>query len=309
MKKFFGIFAIAALSLVIFTTGCEDDPVIELGPEISLLSVDPIDNSLYFDTDFSIEPSSVVPMGFEIDRGTATLKSLRVLVDGVALDTDRFELFDLRDAGTAITVNNPILLSAGYPEGLSWKILLTVQDDISTQDYTIEVVDENDRTASSTIAVTTFDPGTPIEMTLEGVLLNQAGPAGTGGLNLNNGEGTGSADASAHIRDMGIDLALPVASNWRRQIAGVNGSEIRTPDATLLPEGFSFAGLTTKEEIADIYSTALALPNDSGTVSASVQVGDYFVVENDGRFYFLEVVEVNVTSTDNADNYVFDIKY
>lgn len=310
MKKFFGIFAIAALSLVILTTGCQDDePIVEFGPEISLLSVDPIDQSLYFDTDFSIAPGSVVPMGIEVDRGTATLKSLRVLVDGTALSTDRFQLFDLRNGGSAITVNNPILLSAGYPEGLAWRILLTVQSDISVKDYTIEVIDENDRSASVTVEVTTFDPGTPIDMTLEGILLNQAGPAGTGGLNLNTGVGTGSMDAAAHIRDMGIDLSLPAATNWRRQIAGVNGSVIRKPDATLLPEGFTFASITKKEEIEGIFNTGIALPNDSGNVSAVVNVGDYFVVQNGARFYFLEVKEVNVTTNNNADNYVFDIKY
>ena len=68
--------------------------------------------------------------------------------------------------------------------------------------------------------------GQPVA-TILGALFNQAGPSGTGGLDLDTGASLGSTNANVEVRDMGIDTALPLANNWRQKIAGVNGTEIR----------------------------------------------------------------------------------
>jgi hypothetical protein len=165
--------------------------------------------------------------------------------------------------------------------------------------YTFEVTDASGNTATVDVTINTGTAAAEIT----GVLLNQAGPAGTGGLDLDAGNSTGSADASAEIRDQGIDLAEPNATNWIQKISGVNGAEIRY--AGNLPDGSNYEDITTQEEIEGAFTNSDAL---SGGISSVVAVGDEFVVESAGKYYFLLVTEVNITTNNNSDNYVFSIK-
>ena len=136
-------------------------------------------------------------------------------------------------------------------------------------------------------------------------MLNQAGPAGTGGLDLDTGASTGSSDALAEIIDNGIDASLPAASNWIQSISSVNGSTIRVlrPGLNGLEETFSFASVLTKEEIPGLHNNNAAVYSGE-----TVIVGDLFTVERGGSFYILEVTNVNVTTTDNSDSYRFNVK-
>lgn len=294
-------------------TGCDPETPITIDPTISLVQVDPTSVRPDYPTDdFSTSDlNGFSYIAIRATAGTEDLESLTVLEDGVQVDADRLYFRDL-NTGSDVTVQNPILL-LGYENEALWEIGIDPQDDYSTKTYTVQIEDAGGNTASVSIDITTFDPGTPIENTLTGkLLLNQAGPAGTGALDLDTGDGTGTTGAgssAADIRDWGIDLGLPNDQNWLRQIGPINGTEVRVPGG--LPGDFKFTDIATKEEIEGYFAAGSALPNDSGSKSDPVQVGDFFVVKSsDGtRFYFLECTEVNVTPADNADYYEFSIKY
>lgn len=155
---------------------------------------------------------------------------------------------------------------------------------------------------------------------ISGVLLNQAGPVGTGGLDLDTGIGTGSADAAAEIRDLGLDCTVPAPGlNWRRQIGTVNGAVMRRVDLSQL-ENFTFDNVTNLGQILTAHERGIELDNGTSTncqsgaetsvtdVSGVIAVGDMFTVVRDNTTYLIRIDEINETAADNNDNYVISIK-
>jgi hypothetical protein len=131
-----------------------------------------------------------------------------------------------------------------------------------------------------------------------GVLLNQAGPAGTGGLDLDEGIGTGSSDDRAEIRDLGIDVGLPASDNWLQQIAPANDAIIATVNQELM-----FDEVITSAAIVDAFDA-----NNAVTETARLEGGEVFAVKRGEDYYLIRIAEINVVTTDNSDNYVLDIK-
>jgi hypothetical protein len=312
MRKFLFLFVIAATAVIFLNTGCGEDDIISVDPTIEFLSTDPTGvASSYPTTNFSVDAlNTFAYVAINALAGSEDLETLTVQEDGSNVPTDRLSFRDLQ-TNTDVLVQNPILL-IGYANRAQWEIGIKTAGTYTTKTYTIIVEDVKGNIASVSIDITTFDPGTPLTKTLQGVLLNQAGPSGTGALDLDDGEGVGTMGAGsekAEIRDWGIDLGQPVATNWRRQIGPINGTTVRYAGG--LPGDFKFADISTVEEIQAYYNAGTALPNSGGTVSNVVAVGDYFVVKNaaGSRYYFLEVVEVTLTSSDNNDSYKFNIKY
>ena len=148
---------------------------------------------------------------------------------------------------------------------------------------------------------------------LRGALFNRAGPAGTGGLDLDSGASTGSAEVSAELIDNGIDSG-PIESNWLQRISGANGTELRQliPNQNGLPETFTFEGVLTDQEISAVWTNGIPL---SGTNSNGepwtevVQVGDLYIALREGQLYLIEVVDVFIDSAANGDFYEMDIKF
>ncbi len=314
MKKLFFLFALTGLTALLFTnTGCNPDDPVNVGPTLDFLAQSPDGATTYFTTDFTInDTATYVPLGIEAGKGSSDLKTFTILEDGVNISPDRVILKDLR-TGNPITFNNPMLLLGDWVNGFEFEVLIDVHDEYATHDYTFEVADVNGEKTSKTIAITAEFGGTPIEMTLTGILLNQAGPVGTGGLDLDEGIGTGTqaaADTIAEIRDNGIDLSQPLDQNWLRQISPMNGAQMRVPGANF-PSDFDFTSVATKEEIRTYFDDGDPLPAEINGMPASnpVEVGDIFFVERNGRYYLLEVTDINVTPDDNDDSYTFNIKY
>jgi hypothetical protein len=319
MKKLLFFFAISTLVFGFLGTGCEpedDTPVVDLAPSADFIDTDPTGVLIgnYPTTDFAVEDTdALVYVAIQAVAGTADIQSITVSEDGSPVDASTRLTFRDLVANSVITANNPLLITGDNVEGFTIEIGIDPHDDIATKTYGFDITDSNGKTATLTISITTIDPGTPVEMTLEGVLFNQGGPAGFGGLDLDDGSstGTGAMDTGAEIRDWGIDTDLPVAENWLRQIGPINGTTLRILNPDKLPEGFTFAGVETKEEISDLFDVAGEdLPNDSGEKSDAVEVGQFFAVnKGDTTYYLLEIKEVNITAGDNTDNYVIDIKY
>ncbi len=259
-----------------------------------------------------IASSAVFPSGvpFEVllaaQSGSTPIQSVTILEDGLPID----DLTRIQANGQQFPAN-PWIFSEGQA-ALDW--IVSIRNAESGDHlYEIIVADANGETSVVPIEIFGQATGTTITNSLTGKLLfNQAGPAGTGGINLFNGESVGSTDASAHLRDEGIDLTVGASVNWNQQISGANNSVIRLVNAINQPEGFSFGGIQFQEEIQDLFATGqeLTLTNDAGrAITPFVIVGDIFAVQNGSDFFLVEVTNIVVSDDTNDDFYELSIKY
>ena len=250
-------------------------------------------------------PNERFEMRILAEGGSSLIQSVTVLEDGLPIQ----DLSRLQANSTEFPAN-PWAFSEGQTS-LDWVVGIRTSDDGNDHVYTIVTTDENGLESTVSIDVFAAPTGTSISNSLEGrLLLNQAGPAGTGGINLFTGESVGSSAAEAHIRDEGIDIEKTNDVNWNQQISGVNGSIIRTLGNQ--PETFNFDNIQFTEEIVSLFETGddLIVQNGAGRfLTPFVLVGDVFVVQNGGNYFLLEVTNVNVTANDNNDFYEFSIKY
>lgn len=309
-----------ALTFMI-STGCEteDDTPILLGPDIFFVA-DPG----FLSADAELALGETFKVKVRADRGDSDLKTLTFTFDGVdpkGAELDNY-IKAISSGGSSITVNNPLLILGTATAGATWEIEIVPFGQLlnETVSYTFVVEDQAGKKASATLDITIT--GTPLQKSISGVLFNQAGPAGTGGLDLDDGVGTGSADPSAEIRDLGIDCTINPANaeNWRRQVGSVNGTNMVKVVPSAQAEGFTFDKVETREVILAAYETGTTLADGVSTsstcaetpvtdVSAPVVVGDLFAIKKADIYYIIRIDEVNAVSGSNGDNYKISIKY
>lgn len=291
--KFFAL--VAVLSMVI-TSCTPDEPVDPLGPTLSVASGGVLDTA-------SVLIGETFVVRITASQGDGLLTRLEVQENGSLLsDLDRIQ-FDGDPAG-----GNPTPLPEAAQTGFTWEVTITASNTPDeTNTYTIRIVDENNNSASVSVDITTIDPGIPVDIQTMVLLLNAGGPTGTGGLDLHSGNGTGSFEATTDLRDMGIDLNLPAAQNWRQQITtdGLStGAILRTPAA-----GLDYDAIAKREEIIAAFEAGATVPG----ASEKVAVGDLFLVfsedaSSEYSYFLLKVVEIVVTPNNNADYYEFEVK-
>jgi hypothetical protein len=309
-----------ALTFMI-STGCEteDDTPILLGPDIFFVA-DPG----FISADAELNLGETFKVKVRADRGDSDLKTLTFTFDGVdpkGADLDNY-IKAISSGGSSITANNPLLILGTATAGATWEIEIVPFGQLlnETVSYTFVVEDQAGKKASATLDIRIT--GTPLQKSISGVLFNQAGPAGTGGLDLDDGIGTGSADPSAEIRDLGIDCNINPANqeNWRRQVGSVNGANMVKVVPSAQAEGFTFDKVETREVIVAAYDTGTTLADGFSTsatcvqtpvtdVSAPVVVGDLFAIRKGNTYYIIRIDEVNAVSGSNGDNYKISIKY
>ncbi|MCF8238810.1 MAG: hypothetical protein K9I85_11680 [Saprospiraceae bacterium] len=304
--QFFGMFLLAG---GLFLTSCTDDTT---DPTPTAATVSLGTGAGFISGNAEIETGSTFNVNVIATSGTNPMKALTVYKDNVAMDFN-----DLTFNGSGAT-SNPALLFNTDKTSLNWEIGILGEATDGSHDYKFEILDDNGLTNSVTINIITKTTATPLEKTLMGVLFNQAGPTGTGGLDLDNGTSLGSANVAVEIRDMGIDCGLPDATNWRKQIGSANSADMRKVDLTVLP-AFTFAATVSKEAILEAYTTGTVLgsgmtdncttPVSVNDVSAPVVVGDMFVVLSNSKYYLIQVAKLNNTTTNNDDNYEMNVKY
>ncbi|MBK8563630.1 MAG: hypothetical protein IPN76_09870 [Saprospiraceae bacterium] len=309
MKKILWIFSSAILlSTAILSTGCgdegTDDPkltpvvVITDGPDPATVVED---------------AGTIVTVTVEATKGTDALKSVTVYEGNTKVSIDDLTI-DGVDA-----VANPILITSPT-DVMTWDIGVHVHAAAGTATYRVVVGDDGGLEDEASFDVTVE---AAIENTLTGVLLNAAGPAGTGGLDLDTGIGTGSSAVESELRDMGIDSIAGSGDNWRRRIGGINGANIRYAGNGTV----EFGDVASKEAIVALYDGADELQAASNytaagdgidkwgnyKVSDTVQIGDVFVVYKSSTevYYLVEVtdIEENTVLGTNTDNYTLSIKY
>ncbi|MDF1697151.1 MAG: hypothetical protein P1U56_15015 [Saprospiraceae bacterium] len=239
-------------------------------------------------------------------KGSGDLVSIEVRENDQFVDPSKIFW---QTIGTSVS-ENPFLLGEDDKGGFDeQELFIMTPESEGNFIYRVILTDEFGSTAELSFDVTTLPSGTAVEM-LEGVLLNAGGGQGTGGLDLDNGMSTNSDDAEAEIRDNGIDTDLPADENWLRTISPIadNGVSMRYLKAGEggLPEDFSFASIAFKEDLPLLFDNGIELTDGASDV---VMIEDVFIVERDGKYWVLEVIQVETTFQDNADNYIFDVKF
>lgn len=281
------LFPFVILSLL-FVTACgdDDDPIIETeNPELSLFDDGDVDSSI-------VESGDTLRVSIQALAGTNEINSLAFFENGVRLPDFADRLFI---DGQSVS-SNLIPLEGDDRQGFDANIMLIAAEVAGNYEVEITVADDENNTATVSFRYFISDIST-----LEGVLLNAGGPAGTGGLDLDLGVGTGSSDPDAEIRDQGIDLSAPADSvNWIQRIAPITDNNV---ELAALSAEFDFDGVYAQAQVADSF-------DEAATVSESdvVEVGDVFAVRRDGSHYLLLVTDVHVTPDNNDDSYTFTIK-
>jgi hypothetical protein len=310
MKRILWIFSsLLLLTTVILNSGCQDDPTgTDLNPLVQITAGPTPGNTI-------TELGDTVSVTIEVTKGTNTLSTLTILEDGTKIsDLSRLEFVGQQGAA------NPFLLISGNENGFTWDINIKVHEVYETHTYTFEVADEKGLKGSADFDLTIVEP---LEMDITGVLWNQAGPVGNGGIDLDDGSTTGTAPhindpndtyLRAEMRDMGLDSNAVSGDNWERRIGSMNGTEIRFVGNSL-PD-FDFSTVSTKEAVVTAFDAAApfteTLPAFTIVVSAKVQEGDIFAVKrDDSRYYLVKVDKITETLTlgNNDDNYEVSIKY
>ncbi len=230
-------------------------------------------------------------------KGTYDIASISVWEDGEPIT----DLTRIRFAGVDFEFN-PLPLFSPESEGFDEQVI--IRTIAGTHDYVIRVTDTEDNFTDAAFTIVEQMNTTPLQNTFQFVLFSNASGPNVGGLDLDNGTAVSSASADAEIRDLGIDINLPNSSNWLQQVEPVNGSELRIVNLSGLPDGFTFEGVTSKEQVADAFNSG-AVTNPS----PALQVGDLLAVSSPTNLYILKVEEIVVTDNNNEDYYSFSIKY
>ncbi len=256
--------------------------------------------------------NQVIDLNIKGEVGDRPLSTITILEGGFSVDASRVEYNSLFE--------NPIFLTGADVDAFDGIIKFAAQDMEDTRTFTIELADDCGVVSTLDFELT-VNTGTPLNGDLTGVLLNQAGPAGTGALDLDSGLScgvttnhptNGITTDDIEIRDMGIDQSLPNDQNWRTQMGPItaNGVTMKRVDLTQV-ENFTFENVTTVEQIQGAHDTGLGLLEDVGGNIAStvVQAGDLFTVERNGKVYLIRVDVVSPTTADNNDQYELSIKH
>lgn len=261
---------------------------------------------------FDIQTDALFTTEFNVIKGSANLTSVEVSINGVkATDLSRIFYGNLQTPFSA----NPQLIPAADQAALNKDILFRAPSSTGTYTYTVKFIDAIGMSASINLIASV---GTKVNM-LEGILLNQSGPTGQGGLDLDTGAGTGSADTKADIRDEGVVNVIDDGT-WKQQISGVNGSVIKyiKKGQNGIAETFAFSNIKYKEEISPLWANGIAFnqksTDDQRDVSAKVEKGDIFIVKNGEKYYLITVKDIKITPEPtgddrNKDSYTFDVKF
>ncbi|GJM31110.1 MAG: hypothetical protein DHS20C18_01110 [Saprospiraceae bacterium] len=300
MQKLFLQFAgLAVFFTLILASGCTDDPVTPDNPLNPIISF--ANEAGFLSADAELQAGETFFVKVNVSKGDNPLQSMTINENGAKLAAARFTI----DNG-AITSNNPFLITGTSKDGAIFEFSITpstVVGDIST--YSFLVTDEAGETDEISLDITIAAPlTTPLDVTYTAVIVNNAsGPAGSnGGLDLDTGVNVPSASAEAELRDMGIDINLPVSQNWLQQIQPRNGATLRLPDVDAI-ENFSFENVDSREAILGAYETA-----DDVTQTEKLAEGDVFIIERDDDFFLIQVFKITVTTGDNLDKYELNVK-
>ena len=224
--------------------------------------------------------------------GSSDLSTIAVYEDGNLIDPTRLQ-FDGEDFDA-----NPYSLVGGDLTGFDMADVLVRFMDPGTFNLRFEVTDANDQTASTEVSVVA---GTPLNVTYsEKFFFNLAGPSGfNGSFDLDSGENLPSSSTEAELQDLGNDAD----GNWRRQVAAEGNANLVAPSSNS-PELFNYSSVNSAEALIAAFNTGVNVPT---TGTDRIEVGDVFVVENNGAYYIIEFSAITAASNDE-DFYTINVK-
>lgn len=269
---------------VFFMTACNEDDTVVVDPTMTATYENFTDGDI-------IQIGDTLEFTLEALAGTEDLATLVFFEDGSRLDNWEDRLFINEEGANT----NALALSGNAVDGFTWDIDLIVDSVPGEHEVVVEIEDTEGNSASIMFTYSSSNIDT-----LMGVLFNQGGPSGTGGLDLDQGIGTGTRpnDTIAEIQDLGINDNLPVPQNWLQKIAPFDDAAMAS-----LSSEFDFASVATEDEITTAFTTGTLI-----TESDVIEEGDMFVVRDNQKYYLIMIREVNITPDNNDDNYVIDIK-
>ncbi len=241
-------------------------------------------------------PGNLVGVALMLTAGSNDMNTIAVYENSVLMDPNDLRYGDPAP-GNEFTAN-PYDIPVADQTSFDGSIYIRANMTAGTYVYTIEVTDAVGVQATQDV---TINVGTPVDMEFTAILVSNADGPNTGGLDLDGGTSVPAASSDAEVRDLGIDLAQPLESNWKQQIEAVNGASLRVPN-TSLPETFTYESANSKEAIIAAYDTGI----DVG--QPSVNVDDIFLVKRGEDYFVMKVTNVVVTTTDNEDYYEFNVK-
>lgn len=250
--------------------------------------------------DVTVSENSLVGVQLVGVKGQYDLSTLAVYEDGVLIsDNTRLRIGDYSTNFTA----NPLSLEGAMTTGFTTDVWVKSHTGQGvTKEYKFELKDANNQTLSVGFKIST--PAAQSDVTTKtGQLLNAAGPAGTGGLDLDTGNSVGSNDATADIKDSGIDNSLPLAQNWIQKIQPA-GNYTLTKAAAVSEFPITFDQIQYKTEITAAFNASTQISQ-----SDVVNIGDVFLLHNGTTLFILKCTNINVTADNNNDYYTFDVKF
>jgi hypothetical protein len=304
-------FAFSVFSL--FLTSCGDDinnPIDSNNPPTVKLN----ESLGYITGDSDVALGGSFSVALSATKGSNSMKTLTILEDGNKIDITTDRITFEGNAGVA----NPLLLLQDKVNAFDQKITVKAHTTFGVHTYDFVVADEKGLTSKVSLKINVV--GVSLK-NLTGILLNQSGPAGQGGLDLDTGASTGTVDTDANaknadIRDEGVVSILPpYDQTWKQQISGMNGSVIKyiKKGQNGVSESFSYDDILYKEQVAALWGNGTAFTKKSADgkrdVSDKVATGDIFIVKNGEKYYLLKTGTIKVTDTDNTDSYTFDVKF
>ena len=245
----------------------------------------------------SAGPSDVVRVNISALQGTGDLSTITVFENETLMDASRLS-FDDNGMLTPFLGNPEFTPNIGsFDATLAIEVASMVDSNLTN--YRIELTDSEGLMSSATLSVLIENT---LDTTYTGVLVYNRDGQQFGGLNLYTGQAVAFNSPDAQIRDLGIDLNRPNATNWLRQIRAINGASLRIPGDNQ-PEGFSFENIRSRDALIAAYDAGTNIGD-----SDPVEIGDIFLVQNGNDYFILNVTDVVVTATDNNDFYEFEIK-
>jgi len=231
--------------------------------------------------------------GFNVTAtsGSSTLSTIAVFEDGDLVDPTRLQ-FNGTDFDT-----NPYSLEGDDLTGFDMASVSVRFLTSGTSNLSFEVENVNGETASTEVSVVA---GTPLNVTYsEKFFFNLAGPAGfNGSFDLDSGENLPSSSTDAELQDLGNDAN----GDWRRQVAAEGNAKLVAPSSTS-PELFNYSSVNSVEALTAAFNTGV----DVSTGTDRIDVGDVFIVENNGDYYIIEFSDITTASNDE-DFYTINVK-
>lgn len=236
-------------------------------------------------------------------KGGSPLSSLTVLEDGVEVDAARMKFGADNDFSTANDFfSNPLDLVGDEKDGFNYFVWVDSHAD-GTRAYTFRVADETGASEELTLNIS-IATGTPVTELSAKLLKNAGGMTGQGGINLLTGDETGSGTTQGgHLKDNGIDLALPNDQNWKKTVSPIGANILRTPGVDFPVDDFDAVNFS--EEIQVAFENG-----DDVTTSDVVAVGDRFLLQLvSGEYVLVVVTNIDETANNNNDSYTLSIKF